>query len=508
MSEADVTGQDRLAKNVVAGYAGHFVFIVLGFIMPRVIDTHVGQVGLGIWDFSWSFVNYLNVAMIGIGSSVNRFVAKYRTSNDLVALGRLVSTVVAVQIAIAAAVLAASGALFFFIPVLFSARLGGQAGTAGYVVGLLGASLAVQMAFDAWRGVLSGCHRWDYYNAINAGGYAVTALIMIVVLLSGGGLVGIASAYLAVTFVTELVRYFVARRVCPELVLSRAAVNRDDARKVVRFGVRTVVLSLPAIIVIQTASLFVATSLGPAALAVLARPLSLVHHVSTLMNKYSYVLTPIAGSIQGAQDSAELQRFVFRHARAGWLFAIPPLSFMFVLGDVLLELWMGAEYADQKTIAILCVGFLASISQSPILRILTGLNAHGRVAKSGAIVASVILIVGILIGREIGGSIQYAAALISVGIGVGMGLNAFVSGFVILGLDLKQYAREVGKDALKLLGGLLATLVVVRYWFGDFGNGTVLLAGSVTTIAVFALIQRQDLLQIIRGLKADSTAKG
>ena len=86
----------------------------------------------------------------------------------------------------------------------------------------------------------------------------------------------------------------------------------------------TIVLALPRVIVIQTTSLFIVASLGPAALAVLARPLALLQHVSTLMNKYAFVLTPMAGSIQGIQDSAELRRFVFRHARTGWIFAIPP----------------------------------------------------------------------------------------------------------------------------------------------------------------------------------------
>jgi len=44
----DRTGQDRMFRNVIASWAGHLVFIIAGFVMPRQIDQTIGQVGLGI----------------------------------------------------------------------------------------------------------------------------------------------------------------------------------------------------------------------------------------------------------------------------------------------------------------------------------------------------------------------------------------------------------------------------------------------------------------------------
>ncbi|MEM7279365.1 MAG: transporter, partial [Pseudomonadota bacterium] len=98
---SDVTGRDRLAKNVSASYLSHIVFIIFGFLLPRMISDRVGQAGLGLWDFSWAFVKYMNLSMIGIGSSVNRYVAQYRTAGDTLGLNKTISTVVAIQCAIA-----------------------------------------------------------------------------------------------------------------------------------------------------------------------------------------------------------------------------------------------------------------------------------------------------------------------------------------------------------------------------------------------------------------------
>src|ERR1700694_3507173 len=89
----DLSGRDRLVWNVIASWAGHFVFIVAGFIMPRQIDRHIGQVGLGVWDFGWTAVNYFFLAQIGVGVSVNRYVARYRSARDNEGLGRMISSV-------------------------------------------------------------------------------------------------------------------------------------------------------------------------------------------------------------------------------------------------------------------------------------------------------------------------------------------------------------------------------------------------------------------------------
>ena len=80
--EEDLTGRSRLVPNVIFNWAAYFVFIVAGFIMPRMIDHRLGREILGIWDFAWSLVGSFKLVQLGIGSSVNRYIAKYRAAKD------------------------------------------------------------------------------------------------------------------------------------------------------------------------------------------------------------------------------------------------------------------------------------------------------------------------------------------------------------------------------------------------------------------------------------------
>ena len=185
--KADASGRDRLAHNVLASWGGHLVFIVAGFAMPRLIDSHLGQASLGIWDFGWSIVSYFVLAQVGVGSSVNRYVAKYRSVHDVESLRRTVSSVNVIQMGATLLVLSITACLTYYLPILFGARLGVETVAARWVIALLGASVATQMAFNVFGGVVTGCHRWDVHNAVNSGAYAVIAAGMAAAPAGGAG---------------------------------------------------------------------------------------------------------------------------------------------------------------------------------------------------------------------------------------------------------------------------------------------------------------------------------
>jgi len=40
---------DRMTRNVLFSWAGQIVFLNRRFLLPRFIDRHIGQAGLGVW---------------------------------------------------------------------------------------------------------------------------------------------------------------------------------------------------------------------------------------------------------------------------------------------------------------------------------------------------------------------------------------------------------------------------------------------------------------------------
>ncbi len=395
MSEQeDVTGRKRMAKNVAWSWLGHLVFVVSGFVMPRLIDRQLGQDLLGIWDFCWSIVNYLSLASLGIGSSVNRYVAKFRAANDHEQLCKTVSSVVAIQLLLALLVVLGTFLIISLLPSLFSARLGPYLASTRTVVFFLGASIAVQMAFDAFRGVVTGCHRWDLHNGLQSGAYAVTMVAMFVSMKMGGGIGSLAVIYFLGASFGEVLRVIIAFRVCPELKIGIRFLSWSHGRQMFVFGSKSLVLGVAPLIVFQTISIQLTAAMGPAALAVLMRPIGLVRHAETFLNKFTYVLSPIIGSLQGAGHAAQQREVFLSSSRWCVALALPSVLFLAIMGDPLLAVWMGPQYVEPGLITLIAGGLFLPMAQGPASQVMVGMNRHGTIGVICLVLVLVLLVGG------------------------------------------------------------------------------------------------------------------
>jgi len=436
---------------------------------------------------------------MGIGSAVNRYVARLRSEGRLQELNRVVSTVNIMQIAIAFAVLIASLVLAYVVPNFYADKFQGSSEPVGLVIGFLGASLAVQTAYDAWRGVITGCHRWDYYHAINSGGYTFAAIGMIVSLFLGGGLEHMSMIYFVTTVGTELVRKKVADRVCPELNISWSQANLPDASKVLRFGVHTSMLKLPSVIIIQTVSILAVANMGVASLALLMRPLALIRQVGLLVSKFAFVLTPMAGSMQGEESESEIKKFAVDSSKVAWRLALAPLVFMFVLGDKVIELWMGPDYADWQVVAVLSAGFVLIAPQRALVHIVIGLNRHDKIARTGLILAVLLLTMSALIASRFDWTVTTAATIISLCLGVGVGSYFLFGCLRALEIGIVDYAKEIFLEILTFSTLLAFGLVVIRQLIGSSAAGSVAV-GLAYVGGVVLVLYRKELFRAFRAM--------
>jgi O-antigen/teichoic acid export membrane protein len=378
--EDDLTGRDRFARNVITSFIGHLVFIVAGFIMPHQIDQKIGQVGLGIWDFGWTAVNYFFLAQIGVGVSVNRYVARYRAARDNEGLNRIISSVIGLQFVAACVVLGLTAVSALWLPNLFAARLYDQTATARSVIALLGLSVAIRTSVQAFSGVVTGCHRWDLHNLLNGTSYAITVLAMLVVLSNGMGLVAIAVVYVMGTVLNEAARIALAFYVCPELRVSPGRARWSEARSLLAFGAKLTSIDAVGIIVAQLTNMLVLGQIGIGTLALYSRLAALIRQTESIALKFSLPLTPTASSLQGTGRDSEVRELIVSSTRSAAYLVWPILIGLAIAGDDILHVWMGPQYSAGYVLMLMALGSLVPISQQPIYTILVGLNFHGQLA--------------------------------------------------------------------------------------------------------------------------------
>jgi O-antigen/teichoic acid export membrane protein len=329
------------------------------------------------------------------------------------------------------------------LPRVFGARLGQHAADAQAVVMLLGASLALQLAFDVYHGVISGCHRWDLHNAINAGFYALIVAGMIVAVANGGGLASLALVNFVGVVFTELTRRAVARRVCPELRIRLRAASRGEMRRLLVFGAKSSVDGLAGQVLFQGNSILIASIIGPAALAVYSRSFALVRHVENLVNKFAHVLTPMASSLQAQGQQDKLRALLLDSGRIASCLTFPMVVGLTILGTPLLRLWMGPRYEHGLVLAILAIGSCLAISQRPAMTILIGMNLHGRMSFVNLALSAFGLGFSALAVGDWGWGLPGAALGLALARCVGRGLLIPAFACRRLGVPLSDYARGV-----------------------------------------------------------------
>jgi O-antigen/teichoic acid export membrane protein len=339
-------------------------------------------VGLGVWDFGWTAVNYFSLAQIGVGVSVNRYVARYRAARDTEGLGRLISSVMLLQLVAACIVMGMAVLSSVWLPRLFRDDLGGEAGVAVWVIFLLGASVAVRMASQPFSGVVTGCHRWDLHNLLNSVTYALTVIGMLFELWRGSGLIGISVVYLLGTIATEIVRIGLAFRVCPELRVSLGRARWSEARGLIVFGAKLSTPDTLNIFVAQLTNILVLSQIGIGTLAVYSRLGALIRHSESIITKYSLPLTPTASSLQGSGRDDEVRELVISSTRFAAYLVWPILLGFAIVGHAVMQLWMGPRYDPTWVLTLMAIGSMFPISQEPIFMILIGLNLHGRFAAT------------------------------------------------------------------------------------------------------------------------------
>jgi len=460
--QQDLTGRDRLVSNVILSWAAHFVFIVAGFIMPRMIDRRLGQERLGVWDFAWSLVSYFGLVQAGVGSSVNRYVAKCRAAGDMSGVNRIASSAFCVQNVAAILVLALTIAASLLLPRLFGERLGENVLEAQWVVFLLGSSIAVQMSLAVFSGVLTGCYRWGLHNVTKSGWHAAAVAGMIIALLCGGGLRSIGVIILVGLALDSVTHVILAHHTCRGLRLRLCLIGWRTIRKLFVFGGKTLIPTVSNMLLSQTISVVIIAYLGPAALALYARPRSLIRHMNTLVNKMAMTLTPTASSLQSARDRKGIQELLIKSVRYSLYMVLPMILVLAVFGGPILLIWMGSRYANGLIPAILAVGYLATMVQMPVFSILTGLNAHGRAGMAQLIASSCSVGLTILALGPLGWGLAAAAAAVTLPLTI---VNVLYIPLLVCrktGLSVARYFKATMAESMVHVLPFAICLVVAR----------------------------------------------
>ncbi|MEM8547566.1 MAG: hypothetical protein AAGF46_05295, partial [Pseudomonadota bacterium] len=464
--QRDPTGQRRAGKNLIVGWIAKLSVVISGFVLPRLISDTLGAVQLGIWDFGWSLVAYFRLLGLGLATGLNRYVARYDASGETLALRRVVASAATIQLIVCAVTLLVGFVVALNIQHVFRLEDTSLYRDAATLAMLFTAMLAMRMLSWPARGILTGRHLWATNSSLTAwGDFLALAAAVVVLLVFEAGLVALGTAYLSATVLTESLRMLLARREFAQPIYALKFSYWPMMKKLVTFGLKSNLIGMNQMVVVQTLRIVLFNAIGPAALATYARPQSLLRFANTFVYSYATLLTPTASSLQGLDRQHEMKAFFLSSVRITAALALPMCLALGVYGDLVIATWMGSDYVVPWLMATVAAGGFLSATHPAATTIMAGLNQHGRMALQAAAVTLTLFALGVTLGYAGGWTPVRAAAVGGVSLSVGCGL--FYAWFACraLKINLTEYLGQVYAVPVSC-NVLFLALLLLPQWLG------------------------------------------
>jgi O-antigen/teichoic acid export membrane protein len=482
-----VLRKDSILVGVVSNWLWYVIVLISGFILPRLIHERQGSELLGVWDLGWALKIYLDWLALGVGSAMNRYVARYRAQRDWQSLTAHFNSSLLLLSGSGVLGLVSLGGLWALTPAILVKSSPETVETARWVVLLLGVSGSLKLPANAFNGVITGYSRFDLLNIIRGARDIAALLADVTLLLAGYGVVAFAVVELVSEIAGDLGRILAVRRLCPELRVSFRRYDLAAMREALSFGSKSLLQGLAASGLYQANSILITYFLGPSALAIYSRQRALVTNVLQFIRQYSQVFIPASSRLDAKGDTEALRRMMIDASKYA-LYLMTPLTLVLCLmGGPLLNLWMGPGYEAPVVLAILAVGHLLG-GPHGTYSVLMGMGRHGRPAiyellTTASGIALAVLLIGVLDAGLIG-------AAVSVGLPVAVGRGVILVWYAcrLLDLSVARYVREVAPGPALASVPLVLCLLAARWWFADDparALGAGLGAGGLLTVAVY-----------------------
>jgi len=248
---------------------------------------------------------------------------------------------------------------------------------------LSGAGLLVRMVDEALVACLHGCERFDLAAKVSIPINILSVLLNLFLMSRGYGIIPLLAGTIVMITVGALVKAYLCHVHLIGLGNPLPTFSTESLREMFSFGFYSWLQGVSAILLHQTDRLLIAALLGTTPLTYYAVSLQLAQQIHSILARGSAFLFPLASAFTERQSWQQLRHIYYRALTFVTLAAIALGLPLFFLADTILELWMGAAFAQQAT-PILRVLIFAMVMLSTSIVPSYFLNGAGWVRFSAA----------------------------------------------------------------------------------------------------------------------------
>jgi O-antigen/teichoic acid export membrane protein len=429
-------------RNVMANYGNIAALLVVSLLTTPLLAHGLGAERFGIWAMVGAIIPYLEILELGFAATTVTMTARHIASGDSRRVEAIVNTSLFVLVVPGLACFALACGVAAVLPHIVDI-VPSQVVPARILILLLGFDMAVSIPGDTFGGGLVALQRFDLLNASLAAVTVVPALGWFVVIHQGGGLVALGVVTVTVSFVGQLGRYVMFRRLLPDLRISLKAFDRHVVRSFARLSGWFSVADLLGLTLVTVDVVIVGALVGVVEAGVFAVGQRLATLAANSVSPVTDLLAPASAQSVGMGDIGRLRALVTTGNRVVMGVAIPVALVTAVLARPALRAWVGPLY-EQATLVVvfLCAAAVTRASTQSSRSVLYGEAEPKIPTLIGTASAAVHIGLAVLLGMRYG----------IVGVASAAFISSFLFDFVAMSLFVSRRYRITIFSYLAQLG--------------------------------------------------------
>jgi O-antigen/teichoic acid export membrane protein len=406
----------------------------------NILSNLVGDLQYGMWALAISLLSSYGLIDTGMRVAMQRFVARFKGMNQRDFLNQVLATVMVLMVAASIVIALLTVVLIFFVPGFFHVGVASQT-LFRWVLGLLGLSIAFIFPTRALTTYLSGLQRFDLFNFGSTGTTIIRAVLIIVVLRLGFGLLGVASVALAVEAFSLPLYAYLVKRADPEVSFDWRNARLVRMRELAGFSFYAYLGNAGDYLRYSTDAAVIARFLSVALVTPFSVAARLMDNFRALISTFNSPLMPRMSELDSQGHAAELEDFFVRSTKMTSLVSFFLGALVLLDGKSLLHLWLGERFVSSfGLLLVLTAGYVLALAQMPSVSLMFAKGRHRLLGGWTLGEGTTNLLLSILWARKFG----------LLGIALGTTVPMLVTGLIIqplyvshlLNIPLARYVRR------------------------------------------------------------------
>lgn len=461
--------RNQLRSGVYLSYLNLAISCIIPFFYTPIMLKMLGQSEYGLYSLANSVVGYLSLLSFGFGSTIVRYLSKYRAENDRDGFENTYGFFLILYGILAVAVIIGGIFISFNVSSIFSQGLDtDEVQKMKILVLIMAFNTAISFPFSVFSSVVITYERYFFRKMLDVILTVATPIGNLIILYLGYNSVGMA----LIGTLIQVIYFFVLAVYCYRILCVKPhfqKMNRGLLREMIGFSFFVFVGSIVDMLFWATDKVILGMLASSAAVAIYNVGCTFNNMVMSLSTSISGVLVPkITEMVVTNTNKTEWTELFIKVGRIQFLIIALIVSGFSVFGQSFVRLWAGTEYLDAFWVAVLTMFPLTiPLIQNTGISIITAQNKH-RFRSLIYLAIAILNVVATYLIVPYRGIIGAAmCSCVSYVLGQGLIMNIYY--YKVVGLDIPMFWKNilhmaVIPSAMIAAGILMKRFVLIDNW--------------------------------------------